>query len=356
LIAGHVNAFGSGAITVGSGTTLNFSNFNVGNSVINNGGSILGTGTLNNVDAEAGTTTIGGANSTITQIGGTATVNVNAVNATVAAMSAGTLNINAAGAVVTNLSGGNIAVSNGLSVALRSGSSSGVISGAGGVAKQGSGTLTLAGNNTYSGATAVEAGKLVVNGAITNSTVTVQSGATLGGSGAVGSTTLLSGSAIAPGNSPGSITNIGNLTWSGGSSYQWEIFNASGTPGTDWDLIEVTGQLFFANISSTNRFSIDIFSLSGLPATAGPLAGWNPLTNANWTILSAAGGISGFDANNFTLNLANFTHNNSLFAAGENPGPEPIPEPGTWVAAALLGLAALYARRRRAQPSACSSQ
>jgi MYXO-CTERM domain-containing protein len=219
----------------------------------------------------------------------------------------------------------------------------------------------------------VEAGKLVVNGAITNSTVTVQSGATLGGSGAVGSTTLLSGSAIAPGNSPGSITNIGNLTWSGGSSYQWEIFNAIGTPGTDWDLIEVTGQLFFANISSTNRFSIDIFSLSGLPATAGPLAGWNPLTNANWTILSAAGGISGFDANNFTLNLANFTNNNSLngglfslategnnlklfFAAGENPGPEPIPEPGTWVAAALLGLAALYARRRRAQPSACSSQ
>lgn len=367
LLAGHVNAFGTGSVTVAGGTTLNFSNFNVSNAVVNNGGTILGTGTMSDVNADAGETTIGGANSTITQISGTATVNVNAANASVAAMSAGTLNVNASGAVVTNLTGGNIAVSNGVTVGLRTGSSSGIISGSGGVAKQSASTLTLSGTNTYSGATTVEDGKLLVNGSISNSAVTVQSGAVLGGSGVVGATTILSGATIAPGNSPGSITNIGDLTWSGGGSYDWEIFNATGTGGSDWDLIAVTDQLLFSGISSTNTFNINIYSLSGLPSTQGPLAGWNPATNFSWTVLSTTNGIIGFNAANFTLNLGNFTNSNALngglfslaqegndlkllFTAG-NPGPEPVPEPGTWAAAALL-LAAGYARLRRRRGSA----
>ena len=60
------------------------------------------------------------------------------------------------------------------------------------------GTITLSNQNTYTGATSVNAGKLVVNGSIsTSSLITVASGATLGGSGTVGALTI-SGN-LAPG-------------------------------------------------------------------------------------------------------------------------------------------------------------
>lgn len=197
LVAGHTNAFGTSSITVGSGATLNLSDYRVANLVINNGGSILSTGQLDDVVATNGTTDIGGNNSTVVEVGGSATVNVSGSGVSVATVSGGTLNINASGAVVTNFSGGNIAVSNGLSVALRGGSSAGVISGAGGVAKQGADTLTLTGANTYSGVTTVQAGKLVVNGSISSAT-TVQSGATLGGSGTVASASIQGASTKVP--------------------------------------------------------------------------------------------------------------------------------------------------------------
>jgi len=49
---------------------------------------------------------------------------------------------------------------------------SGTIGGTGGLAKIGVGTLTLSGTSTYSGATAVNAGTLMVSGSIANSAVT----------------------------------------------------------------------------------------------------------------------------------------------------------------------------------------
>src|SRR5439155_18443438 len=60
----------------------------------------------------------------------------------------------------------------------------------GGFAKTGAGTLDLTGNNTYSGTTTVNAGILLVNGNQSAATgaVTVNSGATLGGSGIIGGT------------------------------------------------------------------------------------------------------------------------------------------------------------------------
>jgi len=408
LIAGHVSAFGTGGITVGSGTTLNFSNFNVANIVTNNGGTILSAGVLSNLDAEAGETTIAGAGSTVSSVAGTATVNVNAENVTVdnvtggtvnasagglqvaslsssatvniggadariAAMSGGTVNAGASGLVVTNFNGGNIAVSNGVTVGLRSGSSSGVISGSGGIAKQGASTLTLAGDNTYTGATTVEAGKLVVNGSIASDT-TVQSGATLGGSGTIASATIEAGGTIDPGNSPGTLTLTNGLTWNGGGNYNWQIYDADGTAGTDWDLIAVTGGTWdISGLSSTNQFNINLWSLSGIsPDVNGEALNFDNTIAGSWTILTYSTLSGTFDTSLFALNTspvngtAGFANSlgsglftlaldtnsqsmNLLFdptGGGGGPG-EPIPEPGTWVAAALLAGAAGYMRWRR---------
>jgi autotransporter-associated beta strand protein len=77
--------------------------------------------------------------------------------------------------------------------------------------KAGSSTWTLTGTNTAALPWAINAGTLVVNGTMPNSTMTVNNGGTLAGIGTVGATTINSGGTFAPGNSPGTMTVAGNL-------------------------------------------------------------------------------------------------------------------------------------------------
>src|SRR3546814_7082082 len=58
---------------------------------------------------------------------------------------------------------------------------SGVVDGAGSLVKQGVGLLNLTGNNSLSGATVVQEGRLAVNGSIGSSIAAVMSGAEIGG-------------------------------------------------------------------------------------------------------------------------------------------------------------------------------
>ncbi|MFK7852182.1 MAG: autotransporter-associated beta strand repeat-containing protein, partial [Akkermansiaceae bacterium] len=109
--------------------------------------------------------------------------------------------------------------------------------------KDGSGTLTLSGANTYSGTTTVIGGALINNGSITPTTMTVGAGATLGGSGTVGGDTTISGN-LSPGNSPGTLTFVGDLTLLAGATYTFE----GGAPVDGYissagDLVEVGGTL-----------------------------------------------------------------------------------------------------------------
>ena len=71
-------------------------------------------------------------------------------------------------------------------------------------------TLVLSGSNAYTGATNVNSGRLLVNGSI-SSDVIVAAGATLGGSGSITGNVTGAGT-VAPGNSPGILTIVGNFT------------------------------------------------------------------------------------------------------------------------------------------------
>jgi outer membrane autotransporter protein len=96
------------------------------------------------------------------------------------------------------------------------------IMGVGNFIKTGAGALTLTANNAFAGSTNVDGGALLVNGNLGASAVTVNAGATLGGTGTVGSIVAPAGGIISPGAALGTIGTLtvnGNLTQIGGSTY-----------------------------------------------------------------------------------------------------------------------------------------
>lgn len=247
---------------------------------------------------------------------------------------------------------------------------SAAISGNGSVNQRGSGTTTLSASSSYTGATAVSAGQLVVDGSINNSTVTVNNGGTLAGSGSVGGIVLNLGSTINPGNSPGTQSVAGNVVWNAGANYNWQIYDTALAAGTGWDLVNATGTLDLSALTVGSEFNINLWSLQSVaPDANGPALNFDPNQNYTWTILTAAGGISGFTGSNqFAINTGAFNGtagfanalNGGAFSLAQSgndlnlvftaAGGAPIPEPGTCAAAALLvGGAAFLRWRKRAK-------
>jgi autotransporter-associated beta strand protein len=289
-----------------------------------NGGSLTG-GAATFTTSTAGLTSTGGGNVTFTgaggvSLGGNVTYNSGAANKTLT-FTGGELKLGA---------NRTFAVANGdQAIDVDVGA---VVSGAGfGVTKTGTGVMRMSGVNTYTGATAVNAGKLEVAGSgdinstsgITvaaggslfyNSSVALTDAPTLNGSG--GSRAQLGGSGtinaavtlnslddvLAPGNSPGILTFSTSQTWNS-YTYEWEVNNWTGTTaGTDFDQIGITGALDLSGSS----YVLDILSL-----TSGNVAGNVPNfseTNRSWTILTTTGGITGFSAGNWSLNTTGFTN------------------------------------------------
>jgi autotransporter-associated beta strand protein len=116
---------------------------------------------------------------------------------------------------------------------------SGQITGSGQLWKNGSATLTLTGNNIYTGNTNISEGKLVLNGNVTSS-VLIYKNASMGGSGRItGNLTNLG--TLAPGNSPGTLTISGNYTEGGTLDIEVEGLTA----GTQHDQVAVSGTATF---------------------------------------------------------------------------------------------------------------
>jgi autotransporter-associated beta strand protein len=172
---------------------------------------------------------------------------------------------------------------------------SGVLSN-GSLSKTGPGRLVLSASNTYSGTTTISAGVLEVGsaGRINSSgRVTINGGelrynanaglsapitftqGTISGTGAIGSAiTVGTGQFISPGNSPGIQPYTNGLTFAPGGTYQWEINALSGTVGTNWDAVNVTGvtgPLNLSGLTPSNKFNLDLITLTG-SNTRGPLA------------------------------------------------------------------------------------
>ena len=176
------------------------------------------------------------------------------------------------------------------------------VTGGGGIQKAGAGSLVVAVDAAYTGATSVAAGTLLVTGALSGTSgVAVLAGGTLAGSGSLSSADIASGATLSPGDGIGTLTTTGGMTWAGGGNLNWQLVDASAAAGTGWDLVAVGGPLSIA-ATSADPFRLNLWTLSSAdPATDGPAAGFDPAVPFTWTIASAAGGISGFAADGFDV-------------------------------------------------------
>jgi autotransporter-associated beta strand protein len=231
LVSYNGTNFATSAISsrAGVGTTLQGSF-----SFSNNGSSLVYTV----VGAQSSGTDIqnkGGPNTPIVAnynvSGPTITIGDNNSVAALTFNSGGTLNIQQDG--VLNVSTGTMNVQNGSSVV-----GGGTLVAPAGLNKDGTGELDFTNNVVVTGTASVNAGLLSVNGQLqATGGVVVNPNATLGGAGLIVGNVNVNGGNLSPGNSPGTLSVVGNLVLTGANSTIIEIASP-----TNYDRIIVSGQ------------------------------------------------------------------------------------------------------------------
>jgi len=159
------------------------------------------------------------------------------------------------------------------------------LSGTGSLTLTGGGTASFAGASGFTGAVSVENASLVLSsGSTSGSEVTVAQDGTLSGTGTIAGLVMKSGGRVSPGYSPGTLSVSGNVSFASGSLYRVEVYSSGAH-----DLISATGT------ASLLGGTVEVVAQSGYQ-----------IPTASYTILSAAGGLSGqFDS--VTANFAYLT-------------------------------------------------
>ena len=237
---------GTDAIRVGDGTNAGT------NMTATIASSLIGAGGLNKTDL--GTLVLTGAN---TYSGGTTITGGTLV---------GGVNSFGSGAITNNA---NLVINQ-----ASNGTFGNVISGNGSLTKIGAGVVQMTANSSgFTGPTNLVQGGLQVTGSL-GGTITVQSGATLSGTGTVGGVIVNSGGTVAPGPGVSTLSVTGNYAQASGSIYQAIL-----TPGSNGSsLIQIGGTANLANGAVIN-------------VSKSQLGAYTP--GAHYTVLTAAGGVTG---------------------------------------------------------------
>ncbi len=250
----------------------------------------------------------------------------------------GSLDFNAATQTLATIDGAatGVLTLNTTALSVGAGNFAGMIrngAGAGSLNKVSAGTLALGGANTFTGATGVQAGTLLVSGSLSGAVI-IESGGTLDGSGSVGNVTAKSGATLQAGAGIG-IFSTGNLTLQSGSALRLEI------AGTGYDQLGVAGSVSLAgalNVSLTGGFTpiggqrFFLVLNDGADAITGTFAG---LPQDVVTTFDGYGFIVGYTGDSA----------GGTFTGGNDAVLQAVPEPGS-AALALAACAALAARAR----------
>ncbi len=345
LQAGAANAFApSSAFTVASGATLNLNSFNETIGSLAGAGSVtLGSAALTLSNAAgtfsgivggsggsliqtAGTETLTGAN---TYTGGTKLNGGTLVVGNNSALGTGTLAM-AAGTTLSFLNNGNFTIANAITMtgdpfftppAGTTQTLSGVIANggsAGTLEMSGAGTLVLSATDTYTGPTNINSGTLDVTGSIASSSLTtVAKGATLTGTGTVGSTQINAGGTFTPGNgTPGtSMTVAGNLAFASGALYLVQVNPSNATSANVSGTATVTGATVDAQFALGSYVKHQYTILTAAGGLGGTTFGG--LTNIN--LPTGTSDSLSYDADHVYLNLtAGFTQYTGLTINQQN--------------------------------------
>jgi fibronectin-binding autotransporter adhesin len=352
ISATHLRAGNNGASTIEvSGGTMNILNGNgssstygltqAGASVMTISGGAVNIGTT---DSQKWNLAAGAGGGTLNLNGGTLSVlgfsKVNTTGNTAIHLNGGTLRSlgNATNWLddLTNTTvqvgnGGAVIDTNGFTFTITEGL---IANGSGGLTKNNSGTLTLAGNSTYTGNTAVTAGSLVVTGNISTSLLTtVSNNASLSGSGTVGAVNIHHGGTLAPGTSPGTLTIAGALGLNETSILSFELNPLDMTPGGG------------INDLVTGISNLTLNGLLNVVATSGSFTG---LTSGSWRLFDYSSTLSNniLSLNSMPALDSGYIWQIDTATSGQvNLNIAAVPEP----AAALLGSIGILTllRRRR---------
>jgi autotransporter-associated beta strand protein len=327
--SGSINIAGTGGVNFGSAAA------STGTGTFNLDGGSLTTQSISQVAA--------GVNGTFNFNGGTLRPSVNNAN-----FFTGVTNAFVKG-------GGAIIDTNGFDINIGQNLLADAVSTGGGLSKNGNGTLTLSGASTYTGATTINVGTLLVSGSLGGTAkVDVQSGATLGGSGSIvptsgatGSVNLLTGAKLSPGVAVGTLTAV----FAGGGQFNLSLAVAPvnsqsltfelGTVGGS-DKVTLTGGAL--NIG-TGVLAFDDFTFTAL---GGFGVGTYTLFDGDTSIV----GTLDSNAANLTGSIGAFTATLGFADGTKDLVLNVVPEPSSIVS--LLGaLGALLGLRRRVSPSGC---